>query len=183
MSYGNEIDRRAFLKFAGTAITAAALPGTLYGKTVEPHEKSLSFYNIHTGESLRTTYWAEGDYIPDSLAEIDKILRDFRSGTETVMDPKVLDILFAVRTKLESTKPFQIISGYRSPQTNAMLRKNTTGVAKKSLHMQGKAIDLNLPGTDLAILRKAALSERAGGVGYYPASNFVHVDSGRVRHW
>lgn len=183
MAIENVVDRRSFLKFAGTAVTAAAMPRTLYGKTIEPHEKSLSFYNIHTGESLRTTYWAEGEYLPESFAEIDKILRDFRSGTETAMDPKVLDILYAVRTKLESKKPFQIISGYRSPHTNAMLRQTTSGVAKKSLHMQGKAIDLNLPGTDLAMLRKAALSERAGGVGYYPASNFVHVDSGRVRHW
>jgi len=179
----HEMDRRTFLKLGGAAAIAAAFPGMAFGKINGAYEKSLSFYNIHTGESLRTTYWADGVYIPESLEAINTILRDYRTGTEIAMDLRVLDLLHAVRTKVGSNQPFQIISGYRSPQTNAMLRQNTSGVAKKSLHMQGKAIDINLPGTDLAMLRKAAMHEKAGGVGYYPASNFVHIDSGRVRSW
>ncbi len=175
-----DLNRRIFLKLGGAAI-AAAVPGTGLADTT--FEKSLSFYNLHTGEALRTTYWAEGSYLPESLEEINRILRDFRTGTHTEMDPAVLDLLFAVRTKLGSKKPFQIISGYRSPKTNAQLRRSSSGVAKKSLHMQGKAIDINLPGTDLSLLRKVAMSEKAGGVGYYPDSNFIHVDSGRVRYW
>ena len=182
-AFRNEIDRRAFLKLGGAAALAAAFPGLAYGSTHKVYEKSLSFYNIHTGETLRTTFWAEGVYLPESLEEINNLLRDYRTGAEIAMDPKVLDLMHAVRTKLDSKQPFHIISGYRSPKTNAMLRNTTQGVAKRSLHMEGKAIDLNLPGTDLAMLRKAAMSEKAGGVGYYPASNFVHVDSGRVRHW
>lgn len=182
-AFQNEMDRRAFLKLGGAAAIAAAFPGVSFGSTEKVYEKSLSFYNIHTGETLRTTFWAEGAYIPESLEAINKVLRDYRTGTETAMDPKVLDLMHAVRAKLDSKQPFHIISGYRSPKTNAMLHNTTQGVAKKSLHMEGKAIDLNLPGSDLAMLRKAAMSEKAGGVGYYPASNFVHVDSGRVRHW
>jgi len=183
MANDQGMDRRAFLKLGGAAAVAAAVPGAAYGSTSGTYEKSLSFYNIHTGESLRTVYWQEGVYLPDSLDAINRILRDFRTDTETVMDTEMLDLLHAVRTKLDSKKPFQIISGYRSPKTNAMLRGHSSGVAKKSLHMLGKAIDVNLPGTDLAMLRKAAMSEKAGGVGYYPASNFVHIDSGRVRYW
>ena len=182
-TFQSDLDRRAFLKLGGAAAIAAAFPGLVFGSTDRVYEKSLSFYNIHTGESLRSTYWAEGVYIPESLEEINRILRDYRTGTEIAMDTKVLDLLHAVRTRVGSKQPFQVISGYRSPKTNAMLNKATAGVAKKSLHMQGKAIDINLPGTELAMLRKAAMHEKAGGVGYYPASNFVHVDSGRVRHW
>lgn len=183
MAFGHEMDRREFLKLGAAAVVAAAFPSVGFGRAIETYEKSLSFYNIHTGESLRTTYWADGVYLPESLEEISKVLRDHRTGDRIAMDKDVLDLLHAVRTKLDSRQPFQIISGYRSPKTNAMLHKNTSGVAKKSLHMLGQAIDINLPGTDLATLRKAAMSEKAGGVGYYPESNFVHVDSGRVRYW
>jgi len=183
MAFEHDMDRRAFLKLGGAAAVAAAFPGLVYGGTAQTFEKSLSFYNIHTGESLRTTYWAEGVYLPESLEEINNILRDYRTGTEIAMDTKVLDLLHAVRTKVDSKQPFHIISGYRSPKTNAMLNKTTAGVAKKSLHMQGKAIDISLPRTELGMLRKAAMSEKAGGVGFYPSSGFVHVDSGRVRYW
>ena len=182
-TFQSDLDRRAFLKLGGAAAIAAAFPGLVYGSTDRAYEKSLSLYNIHTGESLRTTFWAEGVYIPESLEAINTILRDYRTGTEIAMDTKLLDLLHLLHAKLDSKQPFHIISGYRSPKTNAMLHNTTAGVAKKSLHMQGKAIDINLPGTELAMLKKAAMRERAGGVGYYPASNFVHVDSGRVRHW
>ena len=162
-------------------MAAAALPSHLEASRL--HERALSFYNLHTGESLKTTYWVEGHYLPESLREINEILRDFRTGTQTKMDKRLLDLLFAVHTKVGSSEPFHIISGYRSPATNETLRRHTSGVAKSSLHMKGKAIDINLPGTELAMLRKAAMGLEGGGVGYYPASNFVHVDSGRVRHW
>ncbi|WP_345988848.1 DUF882 domain-containing protein [Sulfurimonas sp. HSL1-2] len=182
MTFDQAIDRRAFLKLGGVSALAAAFPSILLSKT-EEYEKTLSFYNIHTGESLRTTFWAEGSYIPEALEDINKILRDHRTGTEAAMDSELLDLLHAVRTKLDSKEAFHIISGYRSPKTNAMLHNNTSGVAKKSLHMQGKAIDINLPRTELSMLRKAAVSEKIGGVGYYPESHFVHVDTGRVRYW
>ncbi|WP_345970373.1 MULTISPECIES: DUF882 domain-containing protein [Sulfurimonas] len=183
MAFEQAMDRRAFLKLGGAAALAAALPNTLFGSTADAYEKTLSFYNIHTGESLKTTFWAEGSFIPESLVDINKILRDYRTGTEIAMDTELLDLLYAIRTKLDSKEAFHIISGYRSPKTNAMLHNNTSGVAKKSLHMLGQAIDINLPGTELSMLRKAAVSEKVGGVGYYPDSHFVHVDSGRVRYW
>ena len=132
---------------------------------------------------MRTTYWEEGVYIPEAMEEINHVLRDYRTGEAAAMDRELMDLLYAIRTKSGNTKPFRIISGYRSPKTNAMLNKKTSGVAKKSLHMEGKATDINLPGTDLAQLRKIAMHIKGGGVGFYPKSGFVHVDVGRVRYW
>lgn len=148
-----------------------------------PYKKSLSFYNTHTGEKLDTTFWADGVYIPESLAEINYLLRDHRNNAVTEMNIELFDLLYTLRTNLDSREPFHVISGYRSPETNAKLRNHSTGVAKKSLHMEGKAIDINLPGRNLADLRKVAIGLGQGGVGYYPSSNFVHVDRGRVRTW
>jgi uncharacterized protein YcbK (DUF882 family) len=177
------MDRRLFLKFGAVAAAGLMMPNQLFGMGETEDFRSLSFYNIHTGESLRTTYWEEGIYIPEALEEINHLLRDYRTGEAMPMDRGVIDLLYAIRTKTGNTKPFRIISGYRSPKTNAMLNKNTSGVAKKSLHMQGKAIDINLPGTQLADLRKVAMHLKSGGVGFYPKSGFVHVDVGRVRYW
>lgn len=177
------MNRRNFLKVAGMVSGLSLFPEIALGSATLPYEKSLSFYNIHTGEKLTTTYWAEGVYIPESLREINHILRDHRSGASARMDVELFDLLHSLRTKMESREPFHIISGYRSPASNATLRGHSSGVAKKSLHMEGKAIDLNLPGRNLADLKKVAMNLRQGGVGYYPDSDFVHIDVGRVRYW
>lgn len=177
------MDRRNFLKIAGMVSAVSLLPDMALANAKLPYEKSLSFYNTHTGEKLRTTFWADGAYIPEAVSEINHILRDHRTGAVAQMDIELFDLLYDIRTTMESRDPFQIISGYRSPASNAHLRSASSGVAKHSLHMEGKAIDINLPGRDLADLRKIAMSMQQGGVGYYPASNFVHVDVGRVRYW
>jgi uncharacterized protein YcbK (DUF882 family) len=146
-------------------------------------ERVVSFDNLHTGETLRTVYWAGGGYVPEALREIDHVLRDFRTNEVLSIDPALIDLLFALRREMGSAAPFAVISGYRSPTTNARLQRNGGGVATRSLHMVGKAIDIRLPGRRLRDLREAALGLRGGGVGYYPKSNFVHVDTGRVRFW
>ena len=140
-------------------------------------------HNLHTGESLRATYYENGRYVPDALSELMKVLRDWRSGEEHLMDPRLFDVMHAVRGKLEVSAPFQIISGYRSPTTNAMMHEHSHGVAQNSQHVQGKASDVRLEGVSLHNLRAAALDLKAGGVGYYPVSNFVHMDVGPVRQW
>jgi uncharacterized protein YcbK (DUF882 family) len=148
---------------------------------IEP--RSVSFHNLHTGESLDAVYWDQGRYVPDALQAVNKVLRDYRTGDEHFMDPRLLDLLNAVHGKVEARTPFQVISGYRSPKTNAMLHAHSDGVAKGSLHMQGLAIDVRVEGVQLDQLHKAALDLGRGGVGLYPTSNFVHMDVGRVRHW
>lgn len=154
-----------------------------FARTTMPNERQLRFYHLHTGEQLHVTYWAEGDYIRDELASINKLLRDHRSGEVEAIDPHLLDQLFLLQHHVTHTGAYHIISGYRSPRTNKALRKDGSGVAKRSLHMQGRAIDVRLPGVELQHLRLAALGLRAGGVGYYPDSNFIHLDTGRPRFW
>jgi uncharacterized protein YcbK (DUF882 family) len=151
--------------------------------TVQLRRRSLKFYALHTGESLTTTYWEDGRYIPGELDRVNYILRDFRANEVKPIDPALLDLLTRIQHRLGINEPFQVISGYRSPVTNAMLHANSEGVAVHSLHLQGKAIDITLKGRSLEQLRGAALAQRSGGVGYYPKSDFVHVDTGRVRYW
>ena len=172
---------KASMAFALTGLNVRPALANFEQKTPTLHE--LAFYNLHTGESLKTDYWAEGDYLPDAMADIDYILRDFRTNQVLPIDPQLLDLLNSLRSTLGTAQPFQIISGYRSPVTNSTLAANSDGVAKGSLHMQGKAIDLRIEGTALGDLRQAAMGLQGGGVGYYPKSNFVHIDVGRVRHW
>lgn len=145
--------------------------------------RSLSFQNLHTGEKLKATYWAGGRYIEDALAEVNNVLRDFRTGDVHRMDPRLLDKLTVIRARLEVSAPIQIISGYRSPASNAKLAARSEGVARHSLHMEGQAIDIRIEGVDLDRVHKAALGLGEGGVGLYPVSNFVHVDTGRTRRW
>jgi uncharacterized protein YcbK (DUF882 family) len=128
-------------------------------------------------------YWADGRYLPGALADIDYILRDHRAGEIKPIDTRLLDLMCSLRANLEIRGPFHVISGYRSPETNALLRNRGQGVARNSLHLQGKAVDIRLPGCELSVLRRAAMKLKGGGVGYYPSPNFVHIDVGRVRHW
>ena len=147
-------------------------------------ERSLSLLNTHTGERLKeVVYWEKGDYILDALENLNHVLRDHRTNQVYPIDPTTLDLMAAISRKVDARQPFEIISGYRSPQTNRSLSGKSSGVAKNSYHMQGKAVDLRLPGVPLKAVRKAALDLRMGGVGYYPKSDFVHIDSGRVRSW
>jgi len=174
--------RRRFIQtILGT--TATLVTPSLWASLHRAPERSLAFKNLHTGESLRTTFWAEGNYRNDELKAVNHVLRDHRSGDVHPMDPKLLDLLYVLQQSVAVKGPFHIISGYRSPLTNQKLRAKSDGVAKKSLHMQGKAIDIRLPGCKLEHLRNAALELKAGGVGYYAKSNFIHVDTGRVRRW
>jgi uncharacterized protein YcbK (DUF882 family) len=179
--------RRTLLKVGlgaavGASLTAAPLLGWAQPLTTAAM-RSVALDNLHTGESMDAVYWADGDYIPDVLAAVNQHLRDFRTGDVHPIDPKLLDLLDAVNTRTETKARFQVISGYRSAATNAMLRERSEEVARKSFHMSGMAIDLRLPDVDLAHLHSAALSLGLGGVGYYPESNFVHMDVGPQRCW
>jgi len=152
------------------------------GRVKKEVERTLSFYNLHTGEKLKSVYWHKGEYVPGAMEEINYILRDFRQNEVKPIDPKLLDLLVALSKRLQSKPHFEVISGYRSPVTNAMLHSTGEGVAGHSLHMDGRAIDISVPGRPLGLVRIAAWSMQQGGVGYYPG-RFVHVDTGRVRWW
>lgn len=176
------ISRRQFL--TGLASVAGLLITSPVLAAIAPsQERTLAFHHTHTGERRRITYWRDGEYLPEKLQELNHLLRDYRTDDQVVMDRKLLDTLYALHLSLDEPGEFEIISAYRSPKTNAMLRRNTSGVAKHSLHMEGKAIDIRVCGCKLKQLRKTAIALKAGGVGYYPKSDFVHVDTGRVRYW
>jgi uncharacterized protein YcbK (DUF882 family) len=181
--------RRSFLKSSIILASTLGLPAmsraadAAAAATTAPDERILRFYNTHTGESLRSIFWAEGQFIPDALNDINKVLRDYRNNQVAQIDPQLLVLLDKVNAQFGSQNVLHVISGYRSPETNALLREQSPGVAKHSLHMEGKAIDIRIPGRNLADLHKVAMSLRGGGVGYYPSSQFVHMDTGRVRYW
>ena len=146
--------------------------------------RSLSLVHTHTGESLSTVYFENGSYQRSSLERINHLLRDFRTDEVHPIDPQVLDILFDLQTRVSRDAPrFEVICGYRSAQTNAALRSRSSGVAEHSLHMQGRAIDVRLSGVPTRRLRELALGLQRGGVGFYPKSDFLHLDNGRVRFW
>jgi uncharacterized protein YcbK (DUF882 family) len=145
--------------------------------------RKLAFYSIHTGEQLAATYWENGRYLADGLREIDHVLRDFRTGEVRPIDPALLDLLYRLRLVMHYEGAISVISGYRCPATNAMLAARSNRVAKNSYHVRGMAIDLRLPGRQLAAVRDSAMALASGGVGYYPDSDFVHVDTGPVRAW
>lgn len=175
------LPRRSFLKLG---MLAAALPlPALASQGLAAPERRLGFNNLHTGEKLDLPYWIQGEYVPESLAEINRVLRDHRTDQVADIDTGLLDLLHRVNATLGNNRSFQVISGYRSPASNQMLASHSSGVAKRSLHMQGKAIDIRIPGIELADVRRAGLALKGGGVGYYPGSNFVHLDVGRVRTW
>ncbi|HUU34199.1 MAG TPA: YcbK family protein [Vicinamibacterales bacterium] len=175
--------RRLFLTTLAAAplvLTARAARATT---PAAPAARALRFNHLHTGEKLAVEYFQAGRYQPDALAAVNHLLRDFRTGDVHDIDPALLDVLFDLHQSTETRRSFEVISGYRSPKTNAGLRKKSEGVAARSLHMSGRAIDIRVGDVPLAALRRSALALGKGGVGYYPASNFVHVDTGRVRTW
>jgi len=179
-------NRRSFLGYGALATAAAMVPGTAQAAVSKRPERVLSFFHTHTGERLKIAYCCDGIYQPGALSQLNHLLRDFRVDQEKPIDPKLFDLLHELGGTLETDQPYHIISGYRSAETNTMLRERGgahTGVASSSLHMVGKAIDIRLPGVKLDHLRSAAASLKLGGVGFYPSSNFVHVDTGRVRYW
>jgi uncharacterized protein YcbK (DUF882 family) len=195
-------DRRGFLTQAmklsagGVALPLASINRAQAPSTPPPVQmpaaslvgggRALAFDHTHTRERISLVYAVDGQYVPDALSSLNRFLRDHYSGTVGQMDPQLFDLLHGVRRALggQSMAAFEVISGYRCPETNDHLRNSRGGgVAKRSLHMEGKAIDVRIPGVPLAELRDAAMSLQAGGVGYYPREQFVHIDTGRVRNW
>ena len=198
LSDGNaypELDRRRFLGLCGKVALLGALPVSAFANqsgvitTAEAGtsgvlvDRTLRLLNTHTGERLTATYCENGQLLPDALAEINRILRDHRTDEIKTIDTNLLDFISSLARRVDSQESFHVISGYRSPATNEKLRRQSSGVARRSYHLEGKAVDLKLPGVTTANLRAAALGERSGGVGHYPRSGFVHVDTGPVRSW
>jgi uncharacterized protein YcbK (DUF882 family) len=145
--------------------------------------RRASVHNLHTGDKLDAVYYENGRYVPQVMLAAMRVLRDWRDGEEHVMDPRLFDLLHTLGERLSVNRPFQVLSGYRSKTTNALMHERSPQVAAKSQHVLGKALDICLEGVDLARLHRAALSLRAGGVGFYPQSGFVHVDVGPMRQW
>lgn len=193
--YDIQINRRGFLKFGAIAGILGLIPDKTYaaiagktgqtkpGQTKSP-SRALFFYNLNTGEKLDVSYFVKGRYSKAALKDISYLFRDFRTGDIKSIDTDLLDYLHAISMKLETrSTPFHIISGYRSPSTNAMLSRESNNVARHSYHIQGKAVDIRLPDRGIRSIQKAAIAIQKGGVGYYPSDNFVHIDVGDVRYW
>ena len=180
---GNErvVDRRTLLKAGAAAAVLYAVPTKL--ALANTGRRSVTLLETHRHEILDAEYWIDGWYNPDVLAEINWLMRDWRTDEHRPMDPGLLDILHVLQRELGRGEPIHIISGYRSPSTNAMLVARNRGVARNSYHIRGQAADIRLPSASLRSLRNLAMDLQAGGVGYYPRSNFVHVDTGPVRDW
>lgn len=176
------LTRRQFFCGCCAMAACATLPHQALGLVLPQKKRTLNLFHTHTEESLKITYFEKGQYIPDALLEINHFLRDFRTGDVTEMDPGLLDQVCALHRRLKLKQPFRVISAYRSPQTNQMLRDKSKRVAEKSMHMEGRAIDLSLEKFSIKQLRNAALAMKAGGVGYY-RKRFVHIDTGDIRKW
>jgi len=179
----HDVDRRRFLRWGLAAAAAVCIPMPAWAGALGTGKRRLSFSNLHTGENLTAVYWSNGAYQRNAVDEINHLLRDFRTGDVHPMDLRLLDLLHLLQRKVKSQSPFQVISGYRSPATNAKLASVGHGVARRSYHMKGMAIDVALDDRKLTSLRDAALALKAGGVGFYPKPGFVHVDVGPIRSW
>jgi len=179
------ITRRGLLgAFAATAVTAAPTFSNAAGFLRGGGDiRRITMYSGRTGERLDTIYWIEGEYIGEALREVNAFMRDWRNGKTFNMDTRNVDIMAASARLMDTTEPYMLLSGYRSPETNAMLRSRSSGVARNSLHMRGQAADLRLSGRSVSQMARAAASCGAGGVGKYSGSNFVHMDCGQVRTW
>jgi uncharacterized protein YcbK (DUF882 family) len=182
---GGSVSRRQLLKLGSLIAGTALVPGAALAAVRVPYppERALRFYNLHTGESLSTVHCENGRYVDGALKEINYILRDFQANEIKPIDPRLLDLLYSLNRRLYTQEPFHVISGYRSPATNAMLAAHSEGVARRSLHIEGKAADIRVPNRRLWEVWQAAIDLWSGGVGFYPRSDFVHVDVGRVRFW
>jgi len=177
-------DRRGFLKAGLFAAAALGFWTPALAEAAAPRTARIVYLqNPYTGEKFTGEYWYNGRYIPSAFVDIKKLMRDHRVNEQFPIDPRLMDILYVMNNRLGVKNSYHVLSGYRSPATNARLRRNSEGVARNSLHMTGQAVDIRLPGTRLNVLRKAAMDLKSGGVGFYPRSDFVHVDTGRVRHW
>lgn len=177
------VGRRRFLHGVlwGVPALACVTPVRAFAESLE--ERQIELISTHTGERLRTCFFRSGAYCRDALSSLTHLLRDHRNGQQAAIDPGVFDILHEVAVAADREPRFEVISGYRSPATNARLHEHSSGVARRSLHMEGRAIDVRLAGYNTAKLRDVALALRRGGVGYYARSDFVHLDTGRVRTW
>lgn len=173
--------RRRFVQLGVAGMAAMIVPGR--GIAAAAETRVLALRSLHTGEFVRATYWAAGRYLGEGLSQINRLLRDHRTNDVHPIDPRLLSLLDDLHGRLGTHEPFEVISGYRSPATNATLVSTTNGVSPTSLHVVGMAIDIRVPGRPLHAVRDTAMELRAGGVGYYPESDFVHVDVGRVRSW
>lgn len=180
-----EFSRRGILgAFAATTVAAAPVMANAFGLIRGAGDyRRISMYSGRTGESLDTVYWVEGKYIRDALNEINIFMRDWRTGQVIGIDPRTVDIAAASHRLLQTNEPYMMLSGYRSPKTNAMLRSRSAGVARNSLHMAGKAADMRLKSRSVSQMYSAVRSCKAGGVGKYSNSNFVHMDCGPLRTW
>ncbi|MDP1667118.1 MAG: YcbK family protein [Methylobacter sp.] len=177
--------RRGFLKtVAGISLlTLSGIESLNAAVRSPPAHKTIALNHVHTGDKLKLTYFEQGDYIEDALQEINYLMRDYHTDAVHPIDPALLDQLYDLKLVLGINKSFVVTSGYRSPRTNARLRKKNRGIAKHSLHMQGRAIDLHVGGLDTRKIRNAALEMHRGGVGYCRRGNFVHLDTGSFRSW
>lgn len=180
-----QVERRRLLQLGACATVSSLLGHPLLAKASQIllPSREISLFNTHTGEKLVAEYCREGEYTGAALHEINHILRDFRTGEIKAIDPGLLNLLHAITTRIKPGAQVHIISAYRSPATNLALAKKSGNVAKHSLHMEGKAIDIRIPGCDLQTVRQVARAMQVGGVGYYGQSNFVHIDTGSVRFW
>jgi len=179
------ISRRSFLMLGALAAGRCLFPRSAPAAVPAPRarEKSLTFCNQHTAEILETVYWKDGKYVPRALERINHIFRDRRTDEIHPIDTRLLDLLHLMKLRLKTDAPIDLVCGYRSPRTNAMLRRKSRGVAKRSFHLQGQAVDIRVPGFKPASLRRVAMAVHGGGVGYYPRAGFVHLDVGPVRSW
>lgn len=173
--------RRGLLKVTLGGLIASVLPPLRRADAVD--ERRLDFFHTHTGKHLDVIFKRGDNYVPEGLDHINEFLSDFRTGEVTPMDPQLLDLMYDLRQALGSNGTYEVISAYRSPETNDMLRNRSGGVAENSQHLYGKAIDIRLSDVELHKLRDTAIAMQRGGVGYYAASDFVHIDTGRVRRW
>ncbi len=179
------IDRRRFIKIGTQAALCSVFPVSAIASIdgLSTPKRNLFLFNTHTGQKLNVCYYAQGRYQPEAMEEINYIFRDYRTGEIKPIRKELLNLLHSISKKLDRPPRFHIISGYRSPETNAALRKKSKYVARNSLHIQGEAADIRIPGCDTRWLRKVCMKLKAGGVGYYRKSDFVHVDVGPVRYW
>ncbi|MGW8272322.1 MAG: YcbK family protein [Thermodesulfovibrionales bacterium] len=179
------LSRRSFLRIGMYLGASLLLPRLSFAcpEDFGPNERKISLYNFHTDELVSKVFWAEGQYLPGALDEINYILRDHRTGEVAQMDTGLLELLYTLKDHLAVDEPFHVVSAYRSHSTNEYLRRRNRRVAKNSMHLYGKAVDIRIPGCKITALRDAALELQRGGVGYYRRSNFVHVDVGPLRQW